>query len=237
MICMALAVVIAAAIVGSAYKYKYKAQDRIVVTGLGETEFVSDLIVWNGVVVAQAQSATAGYAVLETNKEKVQEYIRSKGVADSCVVFMFVNVNRMSEPIYAPGGQYVGQKYTGYELRQNFTVESRNVEAVENISREISSLIAQGVQLESWQPSYFYTKLSDVKLTLIEKATEDARLRAEKIAAKANTKLRKLQNARMGVFQITGANTNEEFSAGGNYNSSSKNKKAQITMRLEYQIK
>ena len=41
----------------------------------------------------------------------------------------------------------------------------------------------------------------------------------------------------MGVFQITGANTNEEFSAGGNFNTSSKNKKARITIRLEYIVR
>lgn len=43
--------------------------------------------------------------------------------------------------------------------------------------------------------------------------------------------------ARMGVFQITGANTNEEFSAGGSFNTSSRQKKARITMRVEYRIK
>lgn len=44
-------------------------------------------------------------------------------------------------------------------------------------------------------------------------------------------------SARMGVFQITGANTNEEFSAGGSFNTSSRQKKARITMRVEYRIK
>ena len=116
-------------------------------------------------------------------------------------------------------------------------MESTDVEAVENISREISALLAQGVQLESSQPDYYYSKLDDLKLELIEKSTVDAKARAEKIAAKSGAKLRKLKTARMGVFQITGANTNEEFSAGGNFNTSSKNKKARITMRLEYNIR
>ena len=97
----------------------------------------------------------------------------------------------------------------------------------ENISREISALLAQGVDSSSPpQPDYYYSKLDDLKLELIEKSTVDAKARAEKIAAKSGAKLRKLKTARMGVFQITGANTNEEFSAGGNFNTSSKNKKA-----------
>ena len=76
-----------------------------------------------------------------------------------------------------------------------------------------------------------------MKLSLIERASADARTRAEKIAANAGAKIGKVRSARMGVFQITGANTNEEFSAGGSFNTSSRNKKARITMRIEYRIK
>ena len=231
-----ICIIITAAILGSAYKYKYHAQDTIVVTGLGEKEFTSDLIVWRDWIVQQSPSAEAGYAQLESAKRKVQEFIRSKGIADSSVVFQFVNVNRTTEPIYA-NGQYIGQRNTGYELRQEFTVESKDIARVETVSREISSLIAQGVQIESWQPEYYYTKLADVKMDLIAKATEDANLRARTIAKKAGSRLKKLRTARMGVFQITSPNSNEAFTAGGTFNTSSKNKIARITMRLEYHIK
>lgn len=231
-----IAVIAGTLILGGAYRYKYHAQQTIVVTGLGEQEFTSDLIVWRGTVTEQNMSAEAGYNQLEASKRKVQEYIRGKGIPDSSVVFMFVNVSRNSEPIYS-GGNYVGQRFTGYTLSQQFTVESKDVEAVENISREISVLIAQGVQLDSWQPDYYYTRLDDLKLQLIEKATADARARAEKIADEAGARIRKVSNARMGVFQITGANTNEEFSAGGSFNTSSKNKKARVTVRLEYLVR
>ena len=233
---IAAAVVICALILGGAYKYKYKEQHTIVVTGLGETEFVSDLIVWRGWIVADSKSITEGYAMLEESKNKVEEFITSKGVEAEDIVFMFVNNFKNTEAVYQDGN-YVGQRFTGYTLRQQFTVESTNVEAVENISREISALLAQGVQIESSQPDYYYTKLNDLKLELIEQSTADGKARATKIANEAGTKLKKLKSARMGVFQITGANTNEEFAAGGSFNTSSKNKKAQVTMRLEYKIK
>lgn len=80
---------------------------------------------------------------------------------------------------------------------------------METISREISSLIAQGVSIEAYAPDYYYTKLDDVKMGLIEKASADARLRAEKIAVNAGAKIGSVSSARMGVFQITGANSNE----------------------------
>lgn len=233
---LGLCAIVALAVLGNAYKFKYRNADTITVTGLGEQEFTSDIIVWRGCLTQQCASVEEGYARLEANKAKVQQYLNAKGINNDQVVFMFVNVNQMSEPIYS-SGQYVGQRNTGYMLRQDFTVESSNVEAVENVSREISSLIAQGVNLDSYAPEYFFSGLKDLKLSLIETATEDARLRAEKIAEQSGAKLAKLSSARMGVFQITGSNTNEEFSAGGNFDSASKNKKARITMRLEYHLR
>lgn len=235
-ILVSLSIIVGAAILGSSYTYKYKKQETVVVTGLGEKEFTSDLIVWRAWITADASDVMSGYRKIEESKHKVQEYIASRNIPDSCVVFMFVNADKNYEPTYS-NGNYTGQRFSGYSLRQQFTVESTDVNAVENISREISSLIAQGVQIDASQPDYYYTGLDNLKLELIEKASADARLRAEKIASKSGGKLGKLVGARMGVFQITGANSNEEFSAGGSFNTSSRNKKARITMRLEYRIK
>ena len=208
------AIVVSAWLLARAYTYKYHAQETIVVTGLGETEFSSDLIVWNGFITAEAQNVEAGYAQIESSKKKVYDYLLSKGIAAEAVVFQFVNVTKQYEPVYSANGSWAGQRFTGYRLSQGFTVESKSVDAVENVSREISSLIAQGVSIEA-----------------------DARVRAEKIAVNAGAKLGGVASARMGVFQITGANTNEEFSAGGSFNTSSRQKKARITMRVEYRIK
>ena len=232
-----IAVIVAAAILARAYTYKYRAQDTVVVTGLGETEVTSDLIVWSGTLTAEAQNVAAGYAQIEASKAKVQEYLVRKGLPADAAVFEFVNVDKQFAPVYNANGNWAGQRFTGYELRQRFTVESSDVETVETISREISSLIAQGVSIEAYAPDYYYTKLDDVKMGLIETASADARMRAEKIAANAGTKIGKVASARMGVFQITGANSNEEFSAGGSFNTSSRNKKARITMRIEYRVK
>ena len=236
-IAIALSIVLAAFLLGRAYTYKYRAQDTVVVTGLAEREFTSDLIVWRGWITAEAHDVTTGYKQIEQSKEKVLRFITSHGIEADSVVFMFVNVNKEYEGIYSSNGNYMGQRFKGYSLRQSFTVESTNVDAVEAISREISSLIAQGVSLESWQPEYYYTRLDDVKHDLIERATADARGRAEKIAAASGARLGKVSEARMGVFQITGANTNDEFTAGGSFNTSSRHKKARITMKLEYRVK
>ena len=114
------AIIVCAFILGGAYKYKYKEQNTIVVTGLGEEEFVSDLIVWRGWIVVDNPSITDGYAQLEVNKRKVQDFIMQKGIAPDDIVFMFVDSYKNTEPIYQ-NGNYVGQRFTGYTLRQQWS--------------------------------------------------------------------------------------------------------------------
>lgn len=236
-IIIGIVAIVCAILLSRAYTYKYRAQETIQITGMGETEFTSDLIVWVGVLTAEAENAETGYAQIEANKEKVQKYLSDKGLPADAVVFEFVNVDKQTTPIYTNNGTWVGQRFSGYELRQRFTIESKEVEKVETISREISSLIAQGVAIEAYAPDYYYTKLDDVKMGLVETASADARIRAEKIAENAGAKIGKVITARMGIFQITGANTNEVFSAGGAFNTVCRNKKARITMRIEYRLK
>ncbi len=72
---------------------------------------------------------------------------------------------------------------------------------------------------------------------MISKASEDARIRAQRIAEYSGGKLGDLQSAKMGVFQITGQNSNEDYSWGGTFNTSSKEKTASITMKLVYKVK
>jgi len=86
-------------------------------------------------------------------------------------------------------------------------------------------------------PRYYYTKLEDLKIEMVSRATENALLRAKSISENSGAKLGELSLAQMGIFQITGQNSNEDYSWGGAYNTSSKEKTASITMKLTYLIK
>lgn len=230
-------IVLTAMILVSTVKFRSLAGDKISVTGLGETEFVSDLIVWQGTLTCNNNSLEAGYNEIERQRKIVQEYIMSQGIADSCVVFSFINNYERQKPIYGGNGQYVGTAPDGYSFNQEIKIESAEVDKVEELSRNISVLFSKGVNIQSQAPSYYYSKLEGLKLDIIATATKDARSRAETIAKKSKSKVGQLASAKMGVFQIVAPNSNEAYSWGGNYNTSSKNKKASITMKLEYHIK
>lgn len=79
--------------------------------------------------------------------------------------------------------------------------------------------------------------MSELKIEMIAAATEDTRIRAENIAANAGAKIGDLRDAQMGIFQIIGQNSNEDYSWGGTFNTSSKMKTATINMKLQFGIK
>jgi hypothetical protein len=115
-------------------------------------------------------------------------------------------------------------------------VDSKNIEKVEKISREVTELIQSGIEFNSSSPAYYYTKLSELKLDLLAKASADAKQRAETIAENSGSGLGKIKKANMGIFQITGKNSNEDYSYGGAFNTSAKNKTASITTKIEYAV-
>jgi len=124
----------------------------------------------------------------------------------------------------------------GYNLSQSVSLESSELDKVTTISREITELLNRGVQINSHAPEYFYTKLADLKIEMISKATENARIRAEMIALNSGSNLGRLTIGKMGIFQITGQNSSESYSWGGALNTSSRYKRATITMKLTYEV-
>jgi hypothetical protein len=105
------------------------------------------------------------------------------------------------------------------------------------MSREITGLLEKGIELNSSRPSYYYSRLNELKIDLLSKASTDAKQRAESIAKNSDASLGSIRKANMGVFQITGKNSNEDYSYGGAFNTSSKEKTASITLKVEYQVK
>jgi uncharacterized protein len=233
----AIAIIIAAIVLGHAYTNRNRSEGSISVTGLGEQDFVSNLIVWDGNFTKENKNLKQAYSDLAKDKKTIGEYLNSKGIDAKSIVFSSVQTSQDTKKNYTRNGEFIGEEFAGYILTQSVQITSQEVEKVENVSRQITELLNRGIQFYSNPPRYYYTKLADLKIEMISKATEDARIRAEKIAEKSGVKLGKLASAQMGIFQITGQNSNEEYSWGGTFNTSSKEKTASITMKLTYNVK
>lgn len=231
-----VAIVISSIFLGKAYTDRNKVEGEISITGLGKADFSSDLIVWEGNFGALDTDLQKAYLTLKRNKAIVNEYLIEKGISTEQLIYSAVKTNQKTKTVYSSTGDYMGEEFVGYELSQSIQVESKEVNKVEKISREITELLNQGVEFYSESPRYYYTKLADLKIEMISKATEDARIRAEKISEYSGGTLGALESAKMGIFQITGQNSKEDHSWGGTFNTSSKEKTASITMKLKYKV-
>ncbi|MCL4857133.1 MAG: SIMPL domain-containing protein, partial [Flavobacteriales bacterium] len=210
--------------------------NTIRVTGLGEKDFVSDLIVWSGWFSKKNLVMKDAYAELDKDRESIKNYLISKGIKDNQIIFSAVDINKEFDYSYDNNGNQRSSVFTGYRLTQNVQIESNEVNKIEDISRQVTELINSGIEFYSNQPQYYYTKLSKLKIEMIAEATKDALTRAKSIAENGNGNLGKLKNANMGVFQIVAQNSSEEYSWGGSFNTTSKRKTASITVKLDYEV-
>ncbi len=231
-----LSVIISFAIIGGAYKYRYKTEESITVTGLGEKDFESDLINWSATYSRKFVDLKTAYAQLKDDKKVVENYLISKGIKANDLLFSAVNVQRLEEDKYDANNKFIGRVFVGYSLTQSVSIGSKEIDLVESVSREITDLIEKGIELNSGSPSYYYSKLSELKIDLLAKASADAKQRAETIAKSAGGGLGNLKKANMGVFQIVGKNQNETYENGGTFNTSSRIKTASITVKTDYTI-
>lgn len=236
-ISVCLSILLGVILIGEAYKYKFKSTETITVTGMSEKDFTSDLIVWGGSFSRDAFTLKEAYATLKQDENAIKGYLLSKGISENEIIFSSVSMNKNFQRKYDDRGNEISSEFTGYSLTENVRVESKEIDKVEKLSREITELLEKDIQLNSNAPEYYYTKLNELKIDLLAKASADAKNRAETIANNGGSSIKGINKATMGVFQITGKNENEAYSYGGAFNTGSKLKTASITLKVDYRLK
>lgn len=234
---IALSVVLSAYLLADAFRNRNESSNVISVTGLGSEDFASDLIVWSGSFHKMNPELRIAYSELDAAREVIKGYLVQKGIPSEEIIFSAIDIEQQFDTRYDENGNQLSSEFKGYRLQQNVQIESRQVELVEGVSRNVTELINSGIEFYSNKPSYYYTRLAELKIEMIAEATKDASLRAQKIAENAGGFLGDLKSADMGVIQIVGQNSSDDYSWGGSFNTTSKNKTASITVNLQYQSK
>ena len=216
-------------------KYKkYSSGNGITVTGSASCDLESDLIVWRGSFSSYGTTPKMAYQSIKNDAEVVKRYLMDNGLSENEISFSSVSISQRWITEYNEEGNVIGEYLDGYDLNQSVTVTSENVDKVDSISKDITKLIESNIEFESYSPEYYYTKLDELKLDLIEQATANAKTRADIVASGTGAKTTRLLSANLGVFQITAQNSDSEYSYGGAFDTGSKNKTATVTVKLNY---
>jgi len=240
-IIIGLAIIITALILGNAFKNRNAKQDTISVIGLGTKDFVSDEIYWSGNFAAKAMDAKDAYNLITADKAKVKQFFLSKGFKETEIILSGVNFDKSYRTVTIEGENNSTKSesiFDGYTATQTISFSSKKnpelMKKIETVIDQTAELINSGIQFNPNQVQYTFSDLPSLKHDLIEKATQDAKERAQKIVKTGKGDMGKLKDASMGVFQITGKGSVEEDSYGGTNDTYSKDKTARITVRLAY---
>ena len=228
-----VATIICAAFLSNGLTNFKKDESNINVTGMAEKEIVSDLIVWNVTLNAEGNTRGETYSAYENTRKTFLSYLTAKGIKKDQISEDGASLNKRTKSYYQ-NGNYISVD-DGFEVSQTIKVSSSDLPLVEKAYQDVSNLYAQGIDFSSSAPMYYYTKLNDLKKDLLHEASKNAYERAMTIADGCDCKVGKLTNSNMGVFQIVGLNSNEEYSWGGTFNTSSKVKVASITVKAKYE--
>ena len=195
----AVANVICVLIAVAAYTHVHRTVKTISVTGSADRNITSNLIIWSAVVDAQSAKLPDAYTKLAAETGATLQFLASHGIPAAAIRTSSISISRN---FVRDAHGHTTDVVSSYDLSQTVTVTSHDVKHVAAVGRQVTQLIRQGVQVETNAPQYLYTKLADMKITMLAAATRDAADRAGQIAANSGARLGRIDYARMGVLQI-----------------------------------
>lgn len=232
-VCIAVATVASSVILSQGFlKVTKFTREQIAVTGSATKEITSDYAVWTGTLTKRETDLKAAYRNLSADLDRMKQYLTVAGVAGDELTVAQVS----TETVYKKNEKGNDTNdIEGYRLSQSVVVRSHDVDKVTRISQNSTSLIQDGIELESYAPEYFYTKLDELKVEMLGKATENAKQRAMTMAAATGNKIGFMRSARMGVFQITPV-TSTDVSDYGENDTTSVKKKVMAVVSVAFAI-
>lgn len=172
------------------------------------------------------------YKLLQEQNKIVKKYLNDKNITD-------IEIKR-SNGYYSykvnPNTGNATNETDAYNMNQNILIKSNNVELIKEISTDIAGLINEGVDVTVYEPSYNYSKLPELKVQLLEKASVDAKNRANSMLKPTHNQAGKIQSVRMGVYQITPPESTNVSDDGIN-DTSSIDKKVTAVANITFKIK
>ncbi len=181
-----------------------KAMERtVVVKGLAEESVMANKVLWPIQFKVSANSLEELSNKSTLYRETIKNFLLNQGITSDEIIVTQPSVEDRN--LYASQGNAPTFAYSSTNL---VTVSSEKVELVSRLTFAISELLQQNVPLSgsdgySNNVQYSFTKLNELKPSMIEKATKNARDVAEKFAKDSSSFLGKIKKASQGQFSIT----------------------------------
>ncbi|MFN6963507.1 MAG: SIMPL domain-containing protein [Pyrinomonadaceae bacterium] len=205
-VAIAIGLIVSSLIFGWFFAKARKPDEAITVTGSAKRRITSDLVVWTAGVSAESATLADAYRQISDSTPRIKQYLLSKGIPENQMTVS--SITTTTQKRRDNDGNETGE-VTGYSLQQQIEVRSNDVQRIAQIAREATELINQGILIESKPPQYYYTQIGDLKIEMLGEAARDAKERAERVAASTGSSIGSVRSAKMGVLQITAADSTD----------------------------
>ncbi|TSC60347.1 MAG: hypothetical protein LiPW15_225 [Parcubacteria group bacterium LiPW_15] len=229
---LGLSIIIAFAVFSYSFYSARQLDNSLSVTGSARKQVVSDSVKWMSGFsrTVLQQDLKSGYAQMAKDQAIVIKFLQEKGIADSEINISTVF---MGQNYYYDKGASTPKEYN---LNQTVEVKSSDVQKITDIAKNIQGLIDQGVIFSTQNLEYYYSKLSELRVSLLAEAMKDAEARAKSIVESGGAKVGPLKSASMGPVQVLSVGSQDVMDY-GSYDTSKIDKDVMVTVRAAYTIK
>ena len=173
-------------------------RDReVTVRGLAERQVMANEVTWPITFNIAGDDLTTIYDNVSRTDSIIVRFLTSSGITrDEISVAPPSTYN-------AAANQYGSSTFKyKYSLESTVTVTTKKVDKVRELLGRQAELLKEGVAFSNSYINYRYTDLNAIKPAMIEEATKNARLAADKFASDSHSKVGKIKTASQGQFSI-----------------------------------
>lgn len=212
----------------------FRKPSGINVKGVATQRVVSDTACWTisvetSVNFNEAQKRNA-FAETSANVEKVVNFLRENGFDNSEIRSSNITLGKLFK---TNKDGYNTSEVCGKTAFASVDVATKKLELLDKVMAKSAAICGDAITINS--PVYLYSKIEDLKLNLLAKATENAKSRAQTLASAGGAKLGNIMSATQGVFQIT-APLSTETASYGMYDTSTIEKDVRCVVNAQFEI-
>lgn len=197
---LSVAIFVGSIFVGHGIRDRNK-NDVITVTGSAKKRITSDYVIWDVAITSQKPTAQEASQQLQGWDQRMQTFLRNEGVKASELVVQPISTQTVTSQN--------GSSIIGYQLVRSYEVRSSRVAAIAGVAQHTASLLSEGVPLAAQPIQYVFTKLPQVRPSLLAEATKDAQRRAKVLVDSTGGRLGGVRGVDVGVFQVTSPNSTD----------------------------
>jgi hypothetical protein len=220
---------IAASVVVSYTILGIKNSDNIIsVSGSAKEKVVADNARW---VARFTRTSTKdqlknSYELMKSDEIAVRDFMKSQGIDTyeiSPVSMDEIYKNDQNSP-------------KEYNLSQTIDVKSNEPSKMKAVAKNSETLVTSGVMFQPNAVEYYYSKLPELRISLLPQAIKDARARAGMIAETSGLSVASVKSVSMGVVQVL-AEGSIDVSDYGSYDTSTIDKEVMVTVKTVFGLR